>query len=186
MTDVSTIARPMRSTAPVRYTVALARDEAVVRAARRLRHDVFAGEMGALLTSAEPGLDADPFDAYCDHLLVRDADTGQVVGTYRLLPPERAAVAGRLYSESEFDLTPLDGIRPGLVEAGRARRCAPAPMPTAGHWYGPPRRGPRPTGRRQCGRRRRTGERKLSICPFPVQWGGDSEARSRLEGRAMP
>ncbi|MCX5528014.1 GNAT family N-acetyltransferase [Streptomyces bobili] len=120
MTGVSTLARPVQSTAPVRYTVTLARDEADVRAAQRLRHDVFAGEMGALLTSAEPGLDADPFDAYCDHLLVRDADTGQVVGTYRLLPPERAAVAGRLYSESEFDLTPLDGIRPGLVEVGRS------------------------------------------------------------------
>ncbi|MEU0114305.1 GNAT family N-acyltransferase [Streptomyces bobili] len=120
MTGVSTLDRPPQSTAPVRYTVTLARDEADLRAAQRLRHDVFAGEMGALLTSAEPGLDADPFDAYCDHLLVRDADTGQVVGTYRLLPPERAAVAGGLYSESEFDLTPLDGIRPGLVEVGRS------------------------------------------------------------------
>jgi putative hemolysin len=120
MTGVSTLARPPQSTAPVRYTVTLARDEADVRAAQRLRHDVFAGEMGALLTSAQPGLDVDPFDAYCDHLLVRDADTGQVVGTYRLLPPERAAVAGRLYSEGEFDLAPLDGIRPGLVEVGRS------------------------------------------------------------------
>ncbi|MFE7649440.1 GNAT family N-acetyltransferase [Streptomyces phaeoluteigriseus] len=120
MTGVSTLDRPPQSTAPVRYTVTLARDEADVRAAQRLRHDVFAGEMGALLTSAEPGLDVDPFDAYCDHLLVRDSDTGQVVGTYRLLPPERSAVAGRLYSESEFDLSPLDGIRPGLVEVGRS------------------------------------------------------------------
>ncbi|MFD5268285.1 GNAT family N-acetyltransferase [Streptomyces sp. NPDC058335] len=120
MTGVSTLDRPPQSTAPVRYTVTLAHDEADVRAAQRLRHDVFAGEMGALLTSSEPGLDADPFDAYCEHLLVRDAGTGQVVGTYRLLPPERAAVAGRLYSESEFDLTPLDRIRPGLVEVGRS------------------------------------------------------------------
>ncbi|MGW5236227.1 GNAT family N-acetyltransferase, partial [Streptomyces nodosus] len=42
------------------------------------------------------------------------------VGTYRLLPPERAAIAGRLYSEGEFDLGPLDGIRSGLVEVGRS------------------------------------------------------------------
>ncbi|MEU2286257.1 GNAT family N-acyltransferase [Streptomyces sp. NPDC013178] len=120
MTGVSTLDRPPRSTAPARYTVTLARDEDDVRAAQRLRHDVFAGEMGALLTSSQPGLDVDPFDAYCDHLLVSDADTGQVVGTYRLLPPERAAVAGRLYSEGEFDLARLDGIRPGLVEVGRS------------------------------------------------------------------
>ncbi|MFD5813650.1 GNAT family N-acetyltransferase [Streptomyces sp. NPDC127038] len=120
MTGVSTLDSPAEPVAPTRYTVTLARDEADVRAAQRLRHDVFAGEMGALLTTPEPGLDIDPFDAYCDHLLVRDTESGQVVGTYRLLPPERAAVAGRLYSESEFDLGPLAPIRPGLVEVGRS------------------------------------------------------------------
>ncbi|MCX5603041.1 GNAT family N-acetyltransferase [Streptomyces phaeochromogenes] len=120
MTGVSTLDSPPLSTAPTRYTVTLARDEADVRAAQRLRHDVFAGEMGALLSSSRPGLDADAFDAYCDHLLVRDTTTGQAVGTYRLLPPDRAAIAGRLYSEGEFDLGPLAGIRSGLVEVGRS------------------------------------------------------------------
>lgn len=120
MTGVSTLDNPPPSVAPTRYTVTLARDEADVRAAQRLRHDVFAGEMGALLSTPQPGYDIDAFDAYCDHLLVRDTVTDQVVGTYRLLPPERAAVAGRLYSESEFDLGPLAGIRSGLVEVGRS------------------------------------------------------------------
>ncbi|MFF4345976.1 GNAT family N-acetyltransferase [Streptomyces sp. NPDC001530] len=120
MTGVSTLDRPPQPAAPTRYTVSLARDEADVRAAQRLRHDVFAGEMGALLSTPQPGLDIDAFDAYCDHLLVRDTVTGQVVGTYRLLPPERAPIAGRLYSESEFDLGPLAGIRSGLVEVGRS------------------------------------------------------------------
>ncbi|MFF4485975.1 GNAT family N-acetyltransferase [Streptomyces sp. NPDC001544] len=120
MTGAITLDRAPQPAAPVRYTVTLARDEADVRAAQRLRHDVFAGEMGALLAGPQPGLDIDAFDAYCDHLLVHDTLTGQVVGTYRLLPPERAAVAGRLYSEGEFDLAPLDGIRPGLVEVGRS------------------------------------------------------------------
>lgn len=119
MTAVSALPAP--PAAPVRYSVTLARDEADVRAAQRLRHDVFAGELGAnLRATAEPGLDTDPFDAYCDHLLVRDETTSQVVGTYRLLPPERAAIAGRLYSEGEFDLHPLDSIRPSLVEVGRS------------------------------------------------------------------
>jgi putative hemolysin len=111
---------PSPSAVPTRYTVGLARDEADVRAAQRLRHDVFAGEMGALLNGPQPGLDIDAFDAYCDHLLVRETLTGQVVGTYRLLPPERAAVAGRLYSEGEFDLGRIDAIRPNLVEVGRS------------------------------------------------------------------
>lgn len=90
-----------------RYVVGLARDQEDVRAAQRLRHRVFAGELGALLDGPEPGLDTDAFDAYCDHLLVREESTGEIVGTYRILPPDRAAVAGRLYSESEFDLTRL-------------------------------------------------------------------------------
>ncbi len=120
MTGVLTADRPPKPASPRRYTVTLARDEEDVRAAQRLRHDVFAGEMGALLASPQPGYDIDPFDAYCDHLLVREDTTGQVVGTYRLLPPERAEVAGRLYAESEFDLAALDAIRPGLVEVGRS------------------------------------------------------------------
>ncbi|MET9390325.1 GNAT family N-acyltransferase [Streptomyces sp. NPDC006624] len=120
MTGVPTLDRPPQPTAPTRYTVGLARDEEDVRAAQRLRHDVFAGEMGALLPTPQPGHDIDAFDAYCDHLLVREEVSGQVVGTYRLLPPERAAVAGRLYSEGEFDLSRIDGLRPDLVEVGRS------------------------------------------------------------------
>ncbi|MGW8377458.1 GNAT family N-acyltransferase [Streptomyces sp. ODS28] len=103
-----------------RYTVSLATDEDQVRAAQRLRHTVFADGMGARLHSPEPGLDADPFDAYCDHLLVREERTGAVVGTYRLLPPDRARVAGRLYADSEFDLSGLAPLREDLVEVGRS------------------------------------------------------------------
>ncbi|MFD1830749.1 GNAT family N-acetyltransferase [Streptomyces desertarenae] len=105
------------------YTVHLARDEADVRAAQRLRHEVFAGEMGARLTGPEPDLDTDAFDAHCDHLLVRERASGRVVGTYRLLPPERARAAGGLYSEGEFEMDGLldgAGLRSELVEAGRS------------------------------------------------------------------
>jgi putative hemolysin len=116
-------ASPAPASAPVpaaRYTVRLARNEEEVRAAQRLRHRVFAGELGARLDGPEPGLDSDAFDAYCDHLLVLDEERAEVVGTYRLLPPERAAVAGRLYSEGEFDLAALAPIRSDLVELGRS------------------------------------------------------------------
>ncbi|MFI7638391.1 GNAT family N-acetyltransferase [Nonomuraea sp. NPDC049400] len=97
-----------------RYTVGMATSAADVQAAQRLRHEVFAGEMGARLDSPVSGLDVDRFDAYCDHLLVRDGH--EVVGTYRLLPPGRT---DRLYSDAEFDLANLAPIRNGLVEAGR-------------------------------------------------------------------
>ena len=98
-----------------RYTVELARDAVGLQGAQRLRHQVFAEEMGARLDSPVTGLDVDPFDAYCDHLLVRSGN--EVVGTYRLLPPGRS---DRLYSDNEFDLGKLSGIRDNLVEAGRS------------------------------------------------------------------
>ncbi|MET8156408.1 GNAT family N-acyltransferase [Sphaerisporangium sp. NPDC005289] len=97
-----------------RYTVELAKDAADMRAAQRLRYEVFAEEMGAHLDSPISGLDVDRLDAYCDHLLVRSGDT--VVGTYRMLAPGRS---DRLYSEGEFDLSALAGIRGGMVEVGR-------------------------------------------------------------------
>ncbi|MGV9777966.1 GNAT family N-acetyltransferase [Streptosporangium sp. NPDC003464] len=100
-----------------RYTVGLATTAVEMRAAQRLRHRVFAEEMGARLDTPITGLDVDPLDAYCDHLLVRHGGTGEVVGTYRLLAPRRA---DRFYADSEFDLGALSGIRADLVEAGRA------------------------------------------------------------------
>lgn len=103
-----------------RYSLLVARDGDEVAASQELRHDVFAGEMGATLRTDVPGHDVDEFDAHCDHLVVRDDRTGRIVGGYRMLPPDRAREAGRLYSDGEFDLTALDGLRPAMVETGRS------------------------------------------------------------------
>jgi putative hemolysin len=91
-----------------------------VREAQRLRHRVFADELGARMPLGRYGLDADEFDAYCDHLLVRDRPEGPVIGTYRVLTPEQAREAGGLYSDHEFGLAALDPLRPRLAELGRA------------------------------------------------------------------
>ena len=91
-----------------------------IKEAQRLRYKVFAEEMGANLSTASHGLDIDEFDAYCDHLLIRDEESLRVVGTYRVLPPHKAKEIGRLYSDSEFDLTRIDHLRPKLVELGRS------------------------------------------------------------------
>jgi putative hemolysin len=106
--------------AAARLEVQWARHTVEVRAAQRLRFEVFANEMGARLSTSLAGHDIDIFDDYCEHLLVRDADTGLVVGTYRLLTPEQAKRIGSTYSDTEFDLTRLRSLRSRMVELGRS------------------------------------------------------------------
>jgi putative hemolysin len=103
-----------------RYHLSLAVDDGEIREAQRLRHRVFADEMGARLTSTLPGHDIDLYDPYCDHLLVRELDRGEVVGTYRILTPEGARRVGSYYADQEFDLTRLGFLRPRMAELGRS------------------------------------------------------------------
>lgn len=103
-----------------RYTLLLSSDPALIDAAQRLRHDVFTSEPGFALTGSTDGRDADRFDEYCDHLLVREDNSGELVGCYRMLPPPGAIAAGGLYAATEFDVQGLDPLRPSLVEMGRA------------------------------------------------------------------
>lgn len=91
-----------------------------VRDAQRLRYRVFVEHGGLASLANSERLDRDEFDDYCDHLIVRDTATHEAVGTYRLLNPAGAHRIGRLYSEGEFDLSALDGLRSRMVEAGRA------------------------------------------------------------------
>ena len=91
-----------------------------VREAQRLRYAVFAGEMGARLNTPVPGHDVDLFDDYCEHLLVRDVASSEVVGTYRVLTPAQARRVGSTYSDTEFDLTRLRSLRSRMVELGRS------------------------------------------------------------------
>jgi len=104
--------------APLLASFAASEDE--VREAQRLRYEVFAREMGARVPGQELGLDCDVFDRHCDHLLVRDGETHQVVGTYRLMDDTQAQTAGSFYSATEFDLTRLHRLLPRTVEIGRA------------------------------------------------------------------
>lgn len=109
------------------YAVSWASDEDDVRDAQRLRHLVFVQEMGAqpqVPHGTEPGLDADEFDRFCAHLLVRtvaaSGASAEVIGTYRVLTPGAARRAGGFYSDTEFDLTALRPLQSRMAEFGRA------------------------------------------------------------------
>ncbi|RZI76207.1 MAG: GNAT family N-acetyltransferase [Variovorax sp.] len=114
------VAQPPAAPATAGITVQWARHQDEVRAAQRLRYQVFAGEMGARLDTALPGHDMDLFDDFCEHLLVRDEVTEQVIGTYRVLTPAQARRVGGTYSDTEFDLTRLRALRERMVELGRS------------------------------------------------------------------
>ncbi|MDW5443522.1 GNAT family N-acetyltransferase [Polaromonas sp. SM01] len=100
--------------------VAWARHTDEVRQAQRLRFEVFAGELGARLDTPLANHDIDRFDDYCEHLLVRDAVTWEVIGTYRVLTPAQARRAGGTYTDKEFDLVRLAPLRAHMVELGRS------------------------------------------------------------------
>ena len=116
--------RPSNAAAPAelgrRISVTWAKHHDEVRAAQKLRFNVFAGEMGARLNTPVVGYDVDLFDDYCEHLLVRDDATGEVIGTYRVLTPPQAKRAGSTYSDTEFDLVRLRTLRDRMVELGRS------------------------------------------------------------------
>lgn len=119
---MATQASALKSTpafAAQRLSVSIAQSREEVKEAQRLRHRVFVEEMGA--QSASDGrLERDRFDPFCRHLIVRDRATRQVVGTYRILTPERAAALGSFMAEREFDLAAFAAIRDRIAEVGRA------------------------------------------------------------------
>jgi len=104
------------------YQVRLAETQQDLRAAQRLRYDVFVTELGGSgpLVDHAARLERDHLDPYFDHLLLMDLSTERVVGVYRLMRAHKAAEAGGFYSASEYDLTPL--LRSGreLLELGRS------------------------------------------------------------------
>src|SRR5258708_27386273 len=103
------------------YRVRLANDSTEIRAAQLLRFMVFTLELReGLEQSYATCLDADAFDEVCDHLLVENLQTGEVVGTYRLQTGRTAAAKLGYYSAQEFDFAPFERFRDKLLELGRA------------------------------------------------------------------
>lgn len=107
-------------TATPGLSVGWARCLADVRAAQRLRYRVFVEDGGAQLPVSLRHHELDAFDPWCEHLLVRREADGEVIGTYRVLTPEKAQLQGGMYADAEFDLSALAAERSRLVEVGRA------------------------------------------------------------------
>ena len=109
------------------FAVRLATTPEDLTAAQALRYLVFVRELGGdgPLVDHDLGLERDAFDPHFDHLILVDrrmdpASYAHVIGAYRVLPSDRRAAAGRFYSETEFDLTPLLASGRRLLELGRS------------------------------------------------------------------
>jgi len=114
--------------------VRMARNFKEVKKAQRLRYEVFYEEMSAIADAHTLATrrDADPFDAYCDHLLVVDHASmkrnklgrlkPEIVGTYRLLRQEVADQHGGFYTSAEYDIQALIDANPDkrFLELGRS------------------------------------------------------------------
>jgi putative hemolysin len=101
--------------------VKLASTFAEIDRAMRLRFEVFNLELQeGLRSSYDKGYDSDPYDPYCDHLIVKDLESDKVVGTYRLLRKSQAEKQIGFYSENEFDLSNLKKLPGDLLELGRS------------------------------------------------------------------
>lgn len=89
---------------------------------QRLRYDVFVAELGADgdMVDHNRRIEADRFDPYFDHLMVENAQTGMLVGVYRLMQRDKADQIGGFYTETEYDLTPVLTSGRRLLELGRS------------------------------------------------------------------
>lgn len=83
-----------------------------IETAQRLRHLAFHGP-------AAPGLDQDPFDDICTHILVEEVPSGRLVCCFRILPLAGGGDIGRSYSAQFYELSALAAFEGPMVEMGR-------------------------------------------------------------------
>jgi len=95
-----------------RWRARFAEGDDDIRAAQRLRTLTFRGR-------ADGPLDADDFDAGCDHVLVEDERTGELVCCFRILPLRAGSDIDRSYSAQYYELSALRDFPGRMVEMGR-------------------------------------------------------------------
>lgn len=99
-----------------RYRARLASDPADLSRAQSLRHRSFLARRGLV---DETGRDADGFDSLCQHLLVEDIASGQLVCCYRLMSFAAKQSLATSYAAQVYGLSGLDGFSGAKLELGR-------------------------------------------------------------------
>ncbi len=105
-----------------KFSLKLTKDPQEIRQAQKLRYEVFNREMRAGFNSSHINeIDVDEFDNVCDHVIIIDNQTKQIIGTYRLLLDDVANQNQGFYSQKHFDLSQVKTLKGGqLLEVGRS------------------------------------------------------------------
>lgn len=98
-----------------RYVARLATGNDIVRA-KMLRHHCFFEQPG--LTARPGGLDHDPFDVLCDHVIV-EAEDGQMVCAYRVLHVPDGIAMANCYAGQFYNLNLFRRSVAPMLELGR-------------------------------------------------------------------
>lgn len=94
-----------------RYNARIAQTACDIRKAQALRALAFQSSGGAP--------DVDAFDGVCDHVLIEDTGSGDVVCCFRFLPLAGGQEIGRSYSAQYYELSALERFEGPIVELGR-------------------------------------------------------------------
>ena len=98
----------------------LASGEADVKAAQKLRFEAFIAHRDAPANGSRAhGIDADHLDPVCQHKLVEERRSGDLVCCFRMMPLKTGAEIDRCYSAQFYDLAPLRAYPGAMVEMGR-------------------------------------------------------------------
>lgn len=99
-----------------RYHAFVADDEVDIVRAQALRHLVFLEERGL---QKEDRLDCDAFDPVCQHVLIEEAASEQLVCCFRLMTLSGGSEIAQSYSAQFYELAALQEYSGKMVEMGR-------------------------------------------------------------------
>ncbi len=100
-----------------KYVLGLA-DKSEIEEVQKLRYDELLLDFDN--SKNANGLDASEYDNFCDHLIVKDVETGKIVGTYRLMTNKHLEFKDEFICEEEFDISKLRNSSFNILELGRA------------------------------------------------------------------
>ena len=96
------------------FRARLAQTPADLQMAQQLRYDMFVGT-----SEQEQSLDSDPFDAFCQHVLIEDVETGILQSCFRIMHLNNGKNIGNTYCAQFYDLTRIASYAKAILEIGR-------------------------------------------------------------------